>query len=355
MLDKPKASLTNLAEMETSLPEASYRRAIAHKAKRALWVSLLFAGVTMAASAVVVRLNTRRAERKHPPPGNFITVEGVRLHYIDTGGGDPAVVLFHGNGSMIQEMEVSGIVDKLAKRYRVVAFDRPGFGYSDRPRSVAWTPAAQADLIHAALLRLGVKGAILVGHSWGTLVVLELALRHPGFVNGMLLVGGFYFPTPRSELLLLSIPAIPVIGSLLRNTLYPIVVRALLPRLLRRTFAPRPVSAGFRKGFPAGLAVRPEHIRASAEDLTMVLPATAALQTHYEDIRQPTIIVAGSGDRIVEVTRHSLRLYDAIPGSELYVLPNDGHMVHHHAPLTILQAVDKLAERSRSAGEAVSG
>jgi pimeloyl-ACP methyl ester carboxylesterase len=351
-LDKPAAILTNLGVMETSLPEATFRTAMARKAKRALWVSLLFAVATMAASAAIVRVSARRAERKNPPAGKFISVKGVRLHYIDTGGKAPAVVLFHGNGSMIQEMEISGIVGKLAERYRVVAFDRPGFGYSDRPRSVKWTPAAQADLIHAALLRLGVKDAILVGHSWGTLVVLELALRHARFVNGMLLVGGFYFPIRRSDVLLLSIPAIPVLGGLLRNTVYPIIVRVLLPRVLRRTFAPRPVSTGFRKRFPRGLAVRPEHIRASAEDLAMMVGATTALQTNYENIRQPTIIIAGSGDRIVEVARHSLRLYDAIPGSELYVLPNDGHMVHHHAPLTILQAVDKLSERSRSRSEA---
>jgi pimeloyl-ACP methyl ester carboxylesterase len=77
-----------------------------------------------------------------------------------------------------------------------------------------------------------------------------------------------------------------------------------------------------------------------------MIPATAALEARYPMIHQPTIIIAGSGDRIVNVDRQSVRLHDAIPKSELYVLPNDGHMVHHHAPLTIVQAMDKLSERA---------
>jgi pimeloyl-ACP methyl ester carboxylesterase len=67
------------------------------------------------------------AERRNPP----IECDGVRLHYLD--GGDPAarcVVLFHGNGSMIQDFTISGLVDRLARRNRVLCFDRLGFGCS---------------------------------------------------------------------------------------------------------------------------------------------------------------------------------------------------------------------------------
>jgi pimeloyl-ACP methyl ester carboxylesterase len=61
------------------------------------------------------------------------------------------LVLLHGNGSMIEDFQSSGLIDLAATKYRVIAFDRPGFGHTPRPRSTIWTPEAQADLIAAAL------------------------------------------------------------------------------------------------------------------------------------------------------------------------------------------------------------
>jgi pimeloyl-ACP methyl ester carboxylesterase len=325
-----------------------------HLAGRALPVSLLAAGIALAGSAAYVQWRSRRAERSNPPSGKFVIINGARIHYTDTGGPGPVVVLLHGNGSMIIELESSGIIGKLASRYRVLTFDRPGFGYSDRPRSVSWTPAAQADLVYTALRRLGVARAIVLGHSWGTLVAIEMALRHPELVQGLLLVAGFYFPVWRKDVALLSMTAVPIIGDILRYTLSPLVAKALAPSVIRKSFAPRAVSERFAGRFPIDLALRPLNLRASAEDLALMLPAAAALEPRYKDIRHPAIIVAGSGDAIIDVNRQSVRLHQTIPGSELYVLPNDGHMVHHHAPLTIVQSIDKLAASARSPQAATS-
>src|SRR3978361_2176628 len=82
----------------------------------------------------------------------------VRLHYVERGQGEP-LVLLHGNGSMIQDFESSGLIDMAAKTYHVIVFDRPGYGHSERPRSTIWTPDAQADLIHKALQQIGVSQA----------------------------------------------------------------------------------------------------------------------------------------------------------------------------------------------------
>ncbi|MCJ9701741.1 MULTISPECIES: alpha/beta fold hydrolase [unclassified Bradyrhizobium] len=60
---------------------------------------------------------------------------------------------------MIQDLVLSGLVDHLAHNYRVVCFDRPGFGYSDRPRTRIWTPIAKA------FDQLGVRNPVVVGHS----------------------------------------------------------------------------------------------------------------------------------------------------------------------------------------------
>jgi pimeloyl-ACP methyl ester carboxylesterase len=345
--------VSRTATMRSRLPTVGYEKA--SKTRGRLSIAVLAAGASLAAAALYVQWSARRAERNNPPTGKFFRINGIRLHYIDTGGPGPAVVLLHGNASMAKEWEISGIVGELAGRFRVIAFDRPGFGYSDRPGSQSWTPIAQADLLHAALRQLGIGEAIVFGHSWGTLVALELALRHAEFVKGLLLVGGFYFPVRRFDVALLSLGTFPVIGNLLNLTISPLVARALATKVIARSFAPRAVSRRFLEEFPVDLAIRPAALRAGAEDLAMMMSAAAALQSRYAAVRQPTIIIAGESDRIVDVGRQSVLLHDAIPDSELYVLPNDGHMVHYHAPLTITQALDRLAELSRAKKFALEG
>jgi len=164
----------------------------------------------LAASAIVNSFLAKIAERGNPPIGRFITVKGVRLHYLERGTGTP-LILLHGNGSMIEDFQLSGLIDLASQRYRVIAFDRPGFGHSERPRNRIWTPAAQAELFAAALKKIGVTQAIVLGHSWGTLVALALAMKYPKEVQAMVLAAGYYYPNARAEVAILAPPAIPLI------------------------------------------------------------------------------------------------------------------------------------------------
>src|SRR6478609_9518815 len=121
---------------------------------------------------------SKLAERRNPPIGVFIQCDGVRLHYIERGNPTaPCVVMFHGNGSMLQDFIISGLVDLLAQTNRVICVDRPGFGYSQRPRFRIWNATAQAALFAKALNQLGIRDPVVLGHSWGTPVALALGLR----------------------------------------------------------------------------------------------------------------------------------------------------------------------------------
>jgi pimeloyl-ACP methyl ester carboxylesterase len=297
----------------------------------------------LAAAALFNRTRARRAERETPPAGRFVDVDGMRLHLVERGQGQP-VVLLHGNGVMVQDMETSGLLDRLAVRYRVIAVDRPGFGYTDRPRDRIWTPSAQAAFIGEALRRIGVERPIVVGHSWGTLAALAMALEFPDDVRALVLLSGYYFPTPRADVPILSGPAIPFIGDIMRHTLSPIVGRAMMPAVIRRSFQPAPVPARFAD-FPTELALRPSQIRAAAADTALMIPGAVSLSPHYASLSVPTVIVAGAGDRIVDFQRHSARLHDAVAGSELRVLPGIGHMVHHSAPDEVVAAIDRAMQR----------
>src|SRR5688500_13065355 len=113
----------------------------------------------LAISALVNRRLAKAAEHRNAPRGRFLDINGALLHHGARGEDEP-LVLRHGNGSMIQDFESSGLLDQAAEQYRVIVFDRPGYGHSQRPRGTLWSPEAQADLIHEALGQLGATPAV---------------------------------------------------------------------------------------------------------------------------------------------------------------------------------------------------
>src|SRR5688572_1495824 len=148
-----------------------------------------FSILVTAALALLVYGTAKAVEYRNPPIGKFLEIDGVRLHYFERGSGSP-VVFLHGNATMLQDFSLSEAFASAAKQNRAIAFDRPGFGYSTRPTTRMWTPAEQADLIAKALQRLNCGPAKVVGHSWGTLVAIALAERHPALVRSLVLLSG---------------------------------------------------------------------------------------------------------------------------------------------------------------------
>ena len=299
---------------------------------------------TLAAMAVANRYLAKKAERENPPTGRFITVKGVRLHYVDQGAGMP-LVLLHGNGMMIQDFQSSGLIDLAAKKYRVIAFDRPGYGHSDRPRSTIWTPEAQANLIKAALTKIGVSRAVVLGHSWGALVAVALALKYPQSVQSLVLASGYYYPTVRADTPILSAPSVPVLGDVVRYTVSPILSRLTWRLMLRKLFGPNPVPSKF-EGFPKEMAFRPSQIRAGAAEAALMIPSVYNLQGAYVKLQMPVAIVVGSADRFVEPAQ-SVHLHRDISQSTLHRVAS-GHMVHQTATAHVMSTIDLVAKENKA-------
>jgi pimeloyl-ACP methyl ester carboxylesterase len=304
----------------------------------------LTAAAILGTTALVVARRARQAERNNPPTGRFLDIEGVHLHYLERGEGPP-LVLLHGNGAMVQDFEISGILERLAQRYRVIAVDRPGFGHTNRPRSQSWTPAAQAELVHKALVQLEIKDAIVVGHSWGTLVALSLALDHPADVRRLVLLSGYYFPSLRADVLASLPSAAPVIGDLLSYTVAPLLGRAMRSRVFRKLFAPAAVPPRFQAEFPTELSLRPSQLKASAIDTVSMTPSAAALAARYGELKMPILIMAGTGDRLVDFASQSGRLDEVLAQSTLVPFEGAGHMIHHSAPEKVVDGINLAASR----------
>jgi len=297
-------------------------------------------GAGLAAAWLAVRVKTAATERSHPPEGKFIEVDGVRLHYLERGSG-PALVLLHGNGVMAEDFQLSGLIDRLAQTNYVIAFDRPGFGYSERPAATTWTPEAQAQLLHRALQLLQVERPVVVGHSWGTLVALAMALDYPTDVRALALLGGYYYPSLRIDALVNALPALPVVGTVWRHTLAPLLGRALWPALSKQVFSPAAVPARFRQ-FPPWMALRPAQLQAAAAENGLMVPAAKRLARRYRQLTMPVALLAGMGDKVIAPDRQTGRLHAALPQSTLEMARGAGHMVHYHEIEAIAAAIAKL-------------
>ena len=139
---------------------------------------------------------TESDQRKYPPPGVLVNVNGYKMHIYCMGEGSPTIILDHvGGGSSV---DWALIQPRLAERARVCAYDRAGFGWSDynpAPRTLA----QQVNELHGLLQGTNEKAPyILVGHSYGARVDRVYAAKYPDEVAGMVLMdAGILYDDPR--------------------------------------------------------------------------------------------------------------------------------------------------------------
>lgn len=305
------------------------------------WPWAVAAGAAAGSLAVANRARTRQALRDNPPTGQFINVGGACIHYVEKGSGPP-ILLVHGNGVMIQDWLISGLFEELARTNRVIALDRPGFGHSSRPRGIRWTPERQAELLAELLDRLDAPQAVVVGHSYGALVTAALALDFPERLKGVALMGGYLYPNPRADVLLVAGSAVPVWGDLINRTFMPLLGEALQERINRKIFGPAEVPEAWRRDFSWAMALRASRMRAGAADAVNMIPAARRLAPRYGEIALPVAIIAGRGDRMVDTATQSERLHGDLPNSRLTLLDGVGHMPHHNAMREVAAAVRLL-------------
>lgn len=128
-------------------------------------------------------------KKEYPFKSNWYEKDGVSMHYIDEGEGIP-IVLTHGNPSW--SFLNRNIIKQLSGEARVIAYDLPGFGFSDVPEDFAFTPQEHAEWISALLFEhLKLEKFIVVVQDWGGPTGLSVATSNPDKVMGVVISNTF--------------------------------------------------------------------------------------------------------------------------------------------------------------------
>lgn len=308
-----------------------------------MWIAAVV--FTLAVFIWFYRRKLQQAQLQFPPSGQFITVEGIQLHYIRKGTGKPVVFL---HGGVLTGNDFANVIHIAAsKGYQAIAFDRPGYGHSERP-SHNMTPIDQARLIHAALKKLGVEKPILAGHSWSGTLVLSYALLYPNEMDGVLTIAAAMYkegyPAENGDPIS-KLTTTPVIGDLFIHTIVRSPLGTLFAdRILQATFAPEEIPSGYREATHA-LWLRPGQFKANREDILAFSPAAKHISVRYKEIQNPVVIVVGDKDPF-GVKEQAIRLKKDIPHAELVILPEVAHMIPQNHPKLVVDILERFAEKT---------
>ncbi len=276
------------------------------------------------------------------PDSKFIEVKGLKIHYKITGQGQTAMILLHGFASSVYSWRE--VMEPLSQLGTVVAFDRPAFGLTERP--MQWSdpnpygPDFQTELTVALMDKLGIQKAILIGNSAGGAVATLTTLRYPERVQALVLVdAAIYSGGPATSLMrfLYQTPQMNHIGPLIARQIQRWGRQFGESAWHDPTKLTEEIWAGYSK---------PTRVNNWDRALWYFTAASRDLRLGQQIslLKLPVLVITGDDDRIVPTTQ-SLRLANEIPGAELAVIANSGHVPHEEQPTDFLRVIIPFIEK----------
>jgi len=310
-------------------------------------IALLLAVAALTAVTLwKARAHETRAEAEWPPKGQFVTVDGIRVHAVVMGPQDaPDLVLIHGASGNTRDMTYH-LAPALAGAYRVIVLDRPGLGHTGRVGTGGATITEQATVLQGAAAALGADRPIVLGHSYGGAVALAWAVTRPDTLSALVSVAGAAKPWDSALPTLYKVLSHPVLGPVAAPLITAWVPDSYVMGAVAEIFAPQEPPEGYLSHVGPGLTLRRDTLRENALQRAGLLAEIEALHTRYDEIGVPVEIVHGTADTTVGLSIHARPLAEQVPGADLTVLDGIGHMPHHSAPDPVIDAIHRAAARA---------
>lgn len=286
----------------------------------------------------------RIAEHNAPPLGEFVDVDGARIHVVDIVPDNPTgppIVLIHGASVNMRDMKLA-LGDRLGVSRRVIILDRPGRGYSTRPAD-GWRLDVQARLINEALAKIGAERPLIVGQSFGGGVALAYALQYQQEMSGLVLLASVSHEWPGAVAWYNQASGWPVAGFLLRRLVIPVYGPFAAKSGVIKSFAPDEAPENYYEKSGLTLLFRAHDFKSNAADLRHLKPQIIEMSRRYGELTLPMAIITGADDTTVSPTLHSAALAATLSHAEYQVLPDTGHALHHSETATIVAAIERLA------------
>jgi pimeloyl-ACP methyl ester carboxylesterase len=309
-------------------------------------LTLILIVAVIVAGLVWFAANTaRKVEAAVPPSGQFMEIDGQRLHYVDTKGTGPAIVMIHGLGATLSNYTYA-LVDKLSGEFRVIAVDRPGSGYSVRQDDAPARLGAQADTLAKFMRALGLKQPLLVGHSLGGALSLAIALDHPDCAGALALIAPLTHaqddvPEPFQGLVVNS----PMLRKIIAWTLATPMSIWRAPELLKIVFGPDAVPADYPTRGGGLLSLRPKSFYNTSSDLVAVNEDLPGMMSRYGGLTIPLGMLYAKGDLILDYRRHGEAMQQKCPALDLVLIDEHGHMLPVTAPDATADLIRRVAAR----------
>jgi pimeloyl-ACP methyl ester carboxylesterase len=288
-----------------------------------------------------------RVEAALPPLGAALAISGNRIQFLDTGSG-PAIVMLHGLSGQMRNFTY-GLVDRLKGSFRLIVMDRPGSGHSTRAPGASAGLSVQADVVASLIRDLKLEKPLLVGHSMGGALALEVALQYPGLVSGLALISPL---TQAQETVPAAFRGLVISSALLRWLVgWTLAVpMALAKRMLvvSQLFGPEqpPEDVGLRAGLM--LSLRPKSFYATSSDLMALRDEMPGLQARYGALRLPVGILFGDSDRILDPRQHGASMTRQVEGLTYATLAGGGHMIPVTRPDEVAAFITSVHARAAS-------
>jgi pimeloyl-ACP methyl ester carboxylesterase len=273
-----------------------------------------------------------RATLEAAYPGEYRTVDGVRLRLRDSGPrGAPAVVMLHGFGASLETWEPWA--HSLSAHYRVIRFDLPGFGLTGADPAGDYTDARTMKVLADLMDQLGIARASLIGNSLGGRIAWNFAATYPDRVTRLVLVSPDGFASPGFEydkaskppLMMQALPYVAPRGMLKANLAAAYARPEALSEETVTRYRDMMLAPGVR---PAILA------RMGQTILRNPAPTLARIQA-------PTLLLWGEQDGMIPISNAADYLRD-LPGARLVRLPGLGHVPFEEDPVRSLVPVEQF-------------